>query len=57
MEAFLATYRTFVPPIDLINKLIYRFNRFIRLSEDKQMYAKNAFALLVRVVDDLCVTS
>lgn len=55
LEAFLATYRTFVPPIELIKKLIYRFNKFIRLSEEKQMYAKNAFALLVRVVDDLCV--
>ena len=52
----MSTYRTFVSPIDLISKLIYRFNKFKRLTENKQTYAKNAFALLVRAVEDLCVT-
>ena len=52
-EAFLTTYRTLVTPMELINKLLYRYNKFILLSDMRQRAAKNAFALLVRVVDDM----
>lgn len=54
-EAFLTTYRTFITPIELIHKLLYRYNKFIHMSDMRQRAARNAFALLVRVVDDLCV--
>lgn len=52
-EAFLTTYKTFVSPMDLVNKLIYRYNKFIQFSDARQKYARWAFSLLVRVVDDL----
>nr|XP_037269813.1 guanine nucleotide-releasing factor 2-like isoform X2 [Rhipicephalus microplus] len=52
-EAFLTTYKTFVSPTDLVNKLIYRYNKFIQFSDTRQKYARWAFSLLVRVVDDL----
>lgn len=52
-EAFLTTYRTLLTPMELINKLLYRYNKFILLSDLRQRAAKNAFALLVRVVDDM----
>ncbi|XP_037559959.1 guanine nucleotide-releasing factor 2 isoform X2 [Dermacentor silvarum] len=52
-EAFLTTYKTFVSPMDLVNKLIYRYNKFIQFSDTRQKYARWAFSLLVRVVDDL----
>ena len=55
-EAFLTTYRTFINPLELINKLIYRYNKFTNYTDSKQRAAKNSFALLVRVVDDLCVS-
>ncbi|XP_053200504.1 probable serine/threonine-protein kinase DDB_G0282963 isoform X2 [Panonychus citri] len=55
-EAFLTTYRTFINPMELINKLIYRHNKFTNCTDSKQRAAKNSFALLVRVVDDLCVS-
>lgn len=54
-EAFLTTYRTFIPPSELIKKLLYRYNKFIHMSDMRQRAARNAFALLVRVVDDLCI--
>ncbi|XDV49429.1 hypothetical protein PO909_018680 [Leuciscus waleckii] len=55
-EAFLATYRTFLTPEDLIKKLRYRYTRF-SLSSDiiKQRSSKNTFFVLVRVVDELCL--
>ncbi|CAM4718344.1 unnamed protein product [Leuciscus chuanchicus] len=48
-EAFLATYRTFLTPEDLIKKF--------SLSSDiiKQRSSKNTFFVLVRVVDELCL--
>lgn len=55
-EAFLTTYRTFVTPTELIHKLMYRYNKFIGQVELGQRPARNAFALLVRVVDDLGVS-
>ena len=50
-EAFVATYRTFMPPIDLICKLLYRSNRF----RDKgYVNASNgALLLLIRVIDEM----
>lgn len=52
-EAFLTTYRVFVSSMALINKLIYRYNKFIQFSDARQKYARCAFSLLVSVVDDL----
>jgi len=53
-EAFLATYRMFISPADLINKLLYRYNHFSKISDSqKKKIANNTFSLLVRVVDDL----
>lgn len=55
-EAFLTTYRTFITPDELIHKLLKRYNRFISNPDiDMQKAARNAFSLLVRVVDDLAV--
>lgn len=50
-EAFLTTYRTFIPPKDLINKLLYRERRFRERGHNRA--SKNAFFLLLRVVDEL----
>lgn len=52
-EAFLTTYKSFVSPMALVSKLIYRYNKFIQFSDTRQKYARWAFSLLVRVVDDL----
>lgn len=53
-EAFLTTYRTFVSPHELIDKLLYRYNRFAHKREmSKKRLSRNAFSLLVRVVDEL----
>lgn len=50
-EAFLATYRTFMSPVDLICKLIYRSNRF---RDKKNLHASNgALSLLIRVIDEM----
>ncbi|XP_056629430.1 rap guanine nucleotide exchange factor 1 isoform X1 [Triplophysa dalaica] len=55
-EAFLTTYRTFLTPEDLIKKLRYRYNRYSHSPDSaKQRVSKNAFFLLVRVVDELCL--
>ncbi|KAG1714351.1 Rap guanine nucleotide exchange factor 1 [Nymphon striatum] len=55
-EAFLATYRTFISTKELVEKLLYRYNKFINMSEiQQQRAARNAFSLLVRVVDDMSV--
>ncbi|CAL4093288.1 unnamed protein product [Meganyctiphanes norvegica] len=57
-EAFLTTYRTFVEPPELVTKLLYRYHKFTRCTSDmdKQKASRNAFSLLVRVVDDLTVS-
>ncbi|XP_077986646.1 rap guanine nucleotide exchange factor 1-like [Glandiceps talaboti] len=53
-EAFLTTYRTFIQPGELINKLLYRYNKFRPMSDrDCQRASKNAFFLLLRVADEL----
>ena len=52
-EAFLATFRTFVTPKQVIDKLLFRYNKFISSPEATQKVSRNAFVLLVRVVDDL----
>ncbi|XP_051965326.1 rap guanine nucleotide exchange factor 1-like isoform X4 [Xyrauchen texanus] len=55
-EAFLTTYRTFLTPEDLIKKLRHRFTRYSHSSDSvKQRVSKNAFFVLVRVVDELCL--
>ncbi|CAO1335881.1 unnamed protein product [Diamesa tonsa] len=53
-EAFLTTFRTFINPYDLIDKLTKRYIFFqCQISDDKQKAAKESFSLLVRVVNDL----
>ncbi|CAH1272050.1 RAPGEF1 [Branchiostoma lanceolatum] len=55
-EAFLTTYRTFITPKNLIDKLLYRYNKFRHMSDNTRKRAsRNAFFLLVRVVDELCI--
>ncbi|KAK4883634.1 hypothetical protein RN001_006953 [Aquatica leii] len=51
-EAFLTTYRTFISPYELINKLIRRYNHFYCIP-DRKPRSREAFALIVRVVSDL----
>eukprot|EP00112_Aurelia_sp_Birch-Aquarium-sp1_P000402 Seg1037.3 transcript_id=Seg1037.3/GoldUCD/mRNA.D3Y31 product="Rap guanine nucleotide exchange factor 1" protein_id=Seg1037.3/GoldUCD/D3Y31 len=50
-EAFLATYRTFMSPVDLICKLLYRANRF--RDRGSLNIAHGALSLLVRVIDEM----
>ena len=58
-EAFLATYRTFLETEILIDKLVYRFTKFAKHSQKQNngisclRVSRNAFSLLVRVVDGL----
>lgn len=53
-EAFLTTYRTFVGPEELVDKLLYRYNKFAHVKDlTKKRLSRNAFSLLVRVVDEL----
>ncbi|GAB1597568.1 rap guanine nucleotide exchange factor 1 isoform X2 [Argonauta hians] len=55
-EAFLTTYRTFITPKDLVEKLLYRFHKFQHVSDtSKKRLARNAFSLLIRVLDELSV--
>ncbi|XP_043787905.1 guanine nucleotide-releasing factor 2 isoform X6 [Apis laboriosa] len=56
-EAFLTTYRTFMQPLELIQKLHKRHQRF-SCSADvvKQRAAREAFSLLVRAVSDLTMS-
>ncbi|XP_068910533.1 guanine nucleotide-releasing factor 2 isoform X6 [Tenebrio molitor] len=53
-EAFLTTYRTFITPFDLINKLVRRYEHFTFQPHKK--LRSEAFALIVRVVNDLTVS-
>ncbi|XP_073979837.1 C3G guanyl-nucleotide exchange factor isoform X3 [Rhodnius prolixus] len=56
-EAFLTTYRTFMQPLDLIEKLCMRQQRFSgNIDPAKQRSARETFSLLVRVVSDLTVS-
>ena len=59
-EAFMATYRTFIPTHDLLEKLVQRFRKFNNRRDERaqqQMIYKRvahcAFSLMVRVVDGL----
>ncbi|XP_050293890.1 guanine nucleotide-releasing factor 2 isoform X2 [Anthonomus grandis grandis] len=51
-EAFQTTYRTFISPLDLITKLIRRYNHFY-YQKDTKPVSRGAFSLIVRVVSDL----
>ncbi|XP_026283178.2 guanine nucleotide-releasing factor 2 isoform X1 [Frankliniella occidentalis] len=56
-EAFLTTYRTFLSPLEVIQKLCFRHQRFHCSAEvAKQRAAKESFSLLVRVVSDLTIS-
>lgn len=53
-EAFITTFRTFISPLELIEKLIHRHTIFYcQINDQKQKSAKESFSLLVRVVNDL----
>nr|XP_018671674.1 rap guanine nucleotide exchange factor 1-like isoform X1 [Ciona intestinalis] len=57
-EAFLTTYRTFIQPPELLQKLLYRQKNFgseslTAVDRKSKRISKNAFFLLVRVVDEL----
>lgn len=53
-EAFLTTYRTFISPSELIDKLLFRYHKFALVADDNRRRAsRSAFGLLVRVVDEL----
>ncbi|CAF5225855.1 unnamed protein product, partial [Rotaria magnacalcarata] len=51
-EAFLTTYRTFVSPSDLVDKLIQRYIFFSQF-ETKKRIARYAFSLLMRLIDEI----
>ncbi|GAV07928.1 hypothetical protein RvY_17704 [Ramazzottius varieornatus] len=57
-EAFVATYRTFIPSSELIEKLLFRHGHFSHASCDQreQSAARDTFTLLIRVVEELCLT-
>ncbi|XP_049538800.1 guanine nucleotide-releasing factor 2 isoform X2 [Anopheles darlingi] len=53
-EAFITTFRTFITPLELIQKLSHRYTVYhCQLNDAKQKAAKESFSLLVRVVNDL----
>ncbi|XP_035773847.1 guanine nucleotide-releasing factor 2-like isoform X3 [Anopheles albimanus] len=53
-EAFITTFRTFISPLELIQKLSHRYTVYhCQLNDSKQKAAKESFSLLVRVVNDL----
>jgi len=53
-EAFLTTYRTFISPLELIQKLCMRHQRFQNSGDfNRQRAGRESFSLLVRVVSDL----
>ncbi|GAB0095924.1 Ras-like guanine nucleotide exchange factor [Sergentomyia squamirostris] len=55
-EAFLTTFRTFMTPLQLIEKLVHRYAIFsCQLGDQKQRAAKESFSLLFRVVNDLTI--
>lgn len=53
-EAFITTFRTFITPFALIEKLTQRYSFFkCQIIDQKQRAARESFSLLVRVVNDL----
>lgn len=53
----MTTYRTFIPADEMVTKLIGRYHRFMQNSDPVEAKtARNAFSLLVRVVDELSPT-
>ncbi|XP_033121959.1 rap guanine nucleotide exchange factor 1-like isoform X2 [Anneissia japonica] len=52
-EAFLTSYRTFILPKDLIDKLLYRYRKFRNKPDTAARLSRNAFFLLLRVAGDL----
>ncbi|KAK7580503.1 hypothetical protein V9T40_001132 [Parthenolecanium corni] len=55
-EAFLTTYRTFISPSQLVEKLIERYRRFDTPCDSvRQRVARESFSLLVRVIGDLTI--
>ncbi|XP_026480839.1 guanine nucleotide-releasing factor 2 [Ctenocephalides felis] len=53
-EAFLTTYRTFITPQALVQKLCYRHQRLVCQPDTaRQRAAKEAFSMLVRIVSEL----
>ncbi|XP_071155199.1 rap guanine nucleotide exchange factor 1-like isoform X7 [Mytilus edulis] len=52
-EAFLTTYRTFITPTELMDKLLYRFQKFHHAPDKKKKVAGNGFALLIRIIDEV----
>ncbi|XP_058127342.1 guanine nucleotide-releasing factor 2 [Anopheles coustani] len=53
-EAFITTFRTFISPLELIQKLSHRYTVYhCQINDAKQKAAKECFSLLVRVVNDL----
>ena len=58
-DAFLTTYRTFLTPDELVEKLLYRYHKFITRStthREEQTAASSAFSFLVCVVEDLSIS-
>ncbi|XP_017470048.1 PREDICTED: guanine nucleotide-releasing factor 2 [Rhagoletis zephyria] len=54
IDAFITTFRTFIQPIDVIEKLTHRYTIFFCFQNDqKQRVARETFSLLMRVVDGL----
>ncbi|XP_067641660.1 guanine nucleotide-releasing factor 2 isoform X4 [Eurosta solidaginis] len=54
IDAFITTFRTFIQPIDVIEKLTHRYTIFFCCqNEQKQRVARETFSLLMRVVDGL----
>ncbi|UJR23689.1 hypothetical protein I4U23_026671 [Adineta vaga] len=51
-ETFLTTYRTFLSPSDLIDKLNQRYTFFAQFDTKKKV-ARHAFSLLIRVIDEI----
>ncbi|CAF1172681.1 unnamed protein product [Adineta ricciae] len=51
-ETFLTTYRTFISPSDLVDKLIQRYTFFSQFQSKKKV-ARHAFSLLIRVIDEI----
>ena len=55
----MTTYRTFISPDELVDKLLYRYRKYIgqgTTHREGQIAASNAFSLLVCVVEDLSIS-